>query len=114
MKISVRVKPNMKEEKVEKEGGIFTVYVKEPAKEGRANKAVVDLLSKYFKIPKSRIVILSGMKSKQKIIEIKDYMHDFTTLMKNRKGLLFSDTVMLNSFQHLIKSVLNLVLEQRP
>jgi uncharacterized protein (TIGR00251 family) len=73
MKISVRVKPNMKEEKVEKEGGVFTVCVKEPAKEGRANKAVVELLSEYFKVPKSRIVILSGMKSKQKIIEIKDY-----------------------------------------
>jgi uncharacterized protein (TIGR00251 family) len=72
MKISVRVKPNMKQEKVEKVDNVFTVNVKEPAKEGRANKAVVDLLSKYFKIPKSKIVILSGMKSKQKIIEIKD------------------------------------------
>jgi uncharacterized protein (TIGR00251 family) len=72
MKISVRVKPNMKEEKVEKVDNVFAVYVKEPAKEGRANKAVVELLSKYFKIPKSKIVILSGMKSKQKIIEIKD------------------------------------------
>jgi uncharacterized protein (TIGR00251 family) len=72
MKISVRVKPNMKEEKVEKVDKVFAVYVKEPAKEGRANKSVVELLSKYFKIPKSKIVILSGMKSKQKIIEIKD------------------------------------------
>ena len=72
MKISVRVKPNMKEEKVERVDDVFTVYVKEPAKEGKANRAVVELISKYFKIPKSKIVILSGMKSKQKIIEIKD------------------------------------------
>jgi len=72
MKISVRVKPNMKEEKVERVDDVFTVYVKEPAKEGKANRAVIELLSEYFKVPKSKIVILSGMKSKQKIIEIKD------------------------------------------
>jgi uncharacterized protein (TIGR00251 family) len=76
MKISVRVKPNMKEEKVEKKEGVFTLCVKEPAKEGRANKAVVDLLSKYFKVPKSRVVILSGMKSKQKIIEVKNFREE--------------------------------------
>jgi uncharacterized protein (TIGR00251 family) len=70
MKISLRVKPNMKEEKVEKVDDVFIVWVKEPAKEGRANRAVIELLSEYFKIPKSQIVILSGMKSKQKIIEI--------------------------------------------
>ncbi|MGB9715434.1 MAG: DUF167 domain-containing protein [Thermodesulfovibrionales bacterium] len=70
MKISVRVKPNMKEEKVEKAGDVFNVYVKEPAKEGKANKAVIELLSEYFNVPKSQIVIISGFKSKQKIIEI--------------------------------------------
>ncbi|MEW6162998.1 MAG: DUF167 domain-containing protein [Nitrospirota bacterium] len=72
MKISVRVKPNMKEEKVEKEGGIYKVYVKGPAKKGRANRAMVELLSEYFNVPKSQIVILRGMKSKEKILGIKD------------------------------------------
>ncbi|MBM4129266.1 MAG: DUF167 domain-containing protein [Nitrospira sp.] len=73
MKISVKVKPNMKEEKVEREGDVFTVSVKEPAKEGRANKAVIALLSEFFNVPKSRITILMGMRSKQKIVEIKDH-----------------------------------------
>ncbi|MDI6890678.1 MAG: DUF167 domain-containing protein [Thermodesulfovibrionales bacterium] len=72
MKISVRVKLNMKEEKVEKEGDIYKVYVKEPAKKGRANRAMVELLSEYFNVPKSQIVILRGMKSKEKILGIKD------------------------------------------
>lgn len=72
MKISIRVKPNMKEERVEREGDVFTVCVKDPAKEGRANRTVIELLSEYFQVPKSRISILAGMKSKQKIIEIKD------------------------------------------
>lgn len=70
MKISVRVKTNMKEEKIEKVGNIFNVSVKEPAKEGKANKAVIELLSEYFNVPKSQIFIISGAKSRQKIIEI--------------------------------------------
>jgi len=72
MKISVKVKPNMKGEKIEKEGNVYTVYVKEPAKENKANRAVIELLSGYFRVSKSRISILTGMKSKQKVIEIKE------------------------------------------
>ena len=71
MKISVRVKPNMNEERIEKEGGIYTVFVKEPARENKANRAVIELFSEYFKVPKSQVFILSGLRSKQKIIEIK-------------------------------------------
>ncbi len=71
MKISVIVKPNMNEERIEKEGGIYTVFVKEPARENKANRAVIELFSEYFKVPKSQVFILSGLRSKQKIIEIK-------------------------------------------
>lgn len=70
MKISVKVKPNSKIEKVEQADGFFLIYVKEPPQEDRANQAVINLLSKYFKVPKSRISILKGKKSRQKIIEI--------------------------------------------
>lgn len=70
MKISVRAKPNMKEEKIEKVGDVFNIYVKEPAKEGKANKAVIELVSEYFNVPKSKIVILRGVKSRYKTIEI--------------------------------------------
>ena len=70
MKISIRVKPNSKTEKIEKSGEFFTVYVKEPARENKANLAVINLLSEHFKVPKSQISIVSGLKSKQKIIEI--------------------------------------------
>ncbi len=73
MKISVRVKPNSREEKVEKNNGGFTVYVKEPAKENKANRALIDVLSEYFEVHRSGICILTGFKSKQKIIEIKGY-----------------------------------------
>ena len=70
MKISVKVKPNSKSEKIEKTGETYILYVKEPAQEDRANLAVINLLSEYFKLPKSRISILKGKKSRQKIVEI--------------------------------------------
>ncbi len=70
MKISVKVKPNSKTEKIEKTGDLLVIYVKEPPQENKANQAVINLLSDYFKVPKSQIFILKGTKSKQKIIEI--------------------------------------------
>ena len=39
---------------------------------GKANKVVIDLLSKYLKIPKSKIKISKGHTSNKKIIEILD------------------------------------------
>lgn len=71
MKIIVKIKPNSKEESVVKTGEEeFTLRVKAPAKEGKANKAVIDLLSGYFDIPKSRIIIIKGLASKTKVISI--------------------------------------------
>lgn len=71
MKITVIVKPNAKEEKVEKiDANSYKIFTKEPAKENKANIAVIELLSEYFHVPKSRISIIQGMKSRHKIIEI--------------------------------------------
>ena len=71
MRISIRVKPNSKEEFVEKTGeGEFTVRVKAPAREGRANEAVVRLLSGYFGVPGSRITIKLGASGKNKVVDI--------------------------------------------
>lgn len=71
MNISVKVKPNSKENKIEKvRGNEFILRVKQAAKEGRANEAAVKLLSEFFDIPKSRIAIISGHKSRDKIISV--------------------------------------------
>lgn len=72
MKISVRVKPNAREDSVEEAGqGVFIVRVKAPAREGKANAAVVKLLGAYFDVPKSSIVVRSGQGSRNKIVEIR-------------------------------------------
>jgi len=69
MKINVKAKPNSNENKVEKIDNFnFVVSVKDPPVQGRANRAIVKLLSEYFHTPNVRIV--SGHISRQKIIEV--------------------------------------------
>ena len=70
MKIQVKVKPNSKTEEVSREGDSFIVKVKEPPKEGRANRAVIKLLAQHFSVPQIQVKILSGFKSKNKVVEI--------------------------------------------
>ena len=72
MKISVRVRPNSSREEVTPEGDLFIVKVKEPPLEGRANRAVMKLLAEHFGVPTSRVTILTGLRSKDKVVEIAD------------------------------------------
>ena len=69
--VKVKVVPNSKKAKVEQtEGGVLRVNVDAPAKEGKANKRLVEILAKYFSKPKSSIRIVKGRTSKNKVIEI--------------------------------------------
>ena len=69
MIIHVRVKPQAKEDKIiqDKEG--LTVYLKAPAHEGKANRALIKLLSKYYK---KKCTLKSGAQAKTKLIQIPD------------------------------------------
>ena len=70
MKIQVKVKPNSKTEELSQERDSFIVKVKEPPKEGKANRAVIKLLAEHFGVPQSQVRILSGFRSKNKVIEV--------------------------------------------
>jgi len=71
MKIFVRVKTNTKKDYVErKDKNHFVVWVKAEPKEGKANKAVLHNLSKFFSIPKSYISFRSGLSSREKVFDI--------------------------------------------
>ena len=71
MRISIKVKPSAKENKVEETGkNQFLVKVKAPAKEGKANKEVIEVLAKHFKVPKSCVTIITGLKSNRNIVKI--------------------------------------------
>ena len=71
MKIFVKVKPGAKKEEIVKIDEIhYIVSVKEPPVNGRANVAIIKALAVYFNTSPSRVNILSGRTSKQKIVEI--------------------------------------------
>jgi len=70
MKIQVKVKPNSKTEELSQEGDSFIINVKEPPKEGKANQTVIKLLAEHFGVPQSQVRILSGFRSRNKVIEV--------------------------------------------
>ena len=70
MKIQVKVKPNSRAEEVSQEGDSFIVKVKEPPKEGKANQAVVKLLAEHFGVHQSQVRIFSGLRSRNKVVEV--------------------------------------------
>jgi hypothetical protein len=72
MRIKVKVKPGASKESLEIKDDIYIATLKAPPIEGRANEALIELLSEYFKKARSKIDIVSGHKSRIKIIEIKD------------------------------------------
>ena len=73
MRVSVRVRANAKEERVEELGeNSFVIRVKEKPVEDRANLAVAALLAGHFGVPKSRVSLLRGRRSKDKVFEVHD------------------------------------------
>ncbi len=73
MKIFVKVKPKSKKEEInEIDKNHFVIKIKEIPQGGKANLALVKILAKYFKIPLSKVKIISGLKSKNKVLEIED------------------------------------------
>jgi len=71
MKLSLRVKAGSRKESIEETGpDKLIVCVRAPAHEGKANQAVIEALSRHFLTAKSRISILKGKASKNKIVEI--------------------------------------------
>lgn len=71
MKIQIIAHPNSKKPRIEEDLlGTLHVYVNAPPLEGKANKAVIEALSEYFKVKKSCVLFISGAKSKSKTFEI--------------------------------------------
>jgi uncharacterized protein YggU (UPF0235/DUF167 family) len=71
MRIAVKVKPGAKTERVEKLGdNSFAVWVKTKPVEGKANAAAVEALAEYFGVSKSRVTLIKGAASRNKVFEI--------------------------------------------
>ena len=71
MRVSVTVIPNARRPRVESgPGGGLRVAVTAPAREGRANAAVIDLLAEHFGVAPSTVRIVRGATSRYKIVAL--------------------------------------------
>lgn len=71
MRINVKVKPSAGRNEVKKlDETHFEVRVTVPPEKGKANQKTVELLAKYFDVPKSHISLISGESFRQKVFEV--------------------------------------------
>ncbi len=71
MKKQIKSKPNSKKQQLITElDGSLTAYLKSSPINGKANEELIQLLANSFGIPKSKVVIKSGLSSRIKLVEI--------------------------------------------
>lgn len=68
--ITVRVSPNAKKNEIIKTTDGIKIKIASQPVDGKANKSVIEFLSKLFKVPKSNFEIVKGQSSKDKTILI--------------------------------------------
>jgi len=69
--LRIKVVPNAKQNKLVEEPGRLKVYLTAPAVEGKANKALIEFLAEHLRTRKSNISIIRGLKSREKVVEIR-------------------------------------------
>ena len=71
-RLQVRVQPKSSSEKVVLQNdGSYKVYTNKPALDGEANKQLILLIAEYFNVKRSQAIIVTGHKSRKKIVEIR-------------------------------------------
>ncbi len=75
MKVRTIIKPNSKKgplvvKKKDDNGEYLEIFVRVPAVEGKANDAVIKLLSEYYNIAKTHNILKKGQRSRFKEFEI--------------------------------------------
>ena len=71
MKLHIRVIPNARRtEFTGRREGELVLRLSAPAIEGKANKAAIEFLAEHFGLPRSRITLVAGEKSRHKVFEL--------------------------------------------
>lgn len=71
MKIWVKVQPGSSREEISDcSGNELKIYLKVSPVDGKANKDLIGILAKHFKVKKSGIRIVTGKQSRNKLVEI--------------------------------------------
>ncbi len=81
--LQLKISPNAsKNEIIKTEYGIKIKITAQPI-DGKANKALIEFLSKKFKVPKSYFEIIKGETSKEKTVLIRNITPEKTTLIND-------------------------------
>jgi len=71
MRIYIKVTPrSSKNEVIRISEGEYKVRITAPPVDGKANEALIEILSDYFKVAKSNITIVGGKSAKTKMVDI--------------------------------------------
>ena len=71
MRLKVRVVPrSAKNALMRREDGSYRARLNAPPVDGKANIALIDLVSEKFKVKRSAVKIVSGHRSRDKVIEV--------------------------------------------
>ena len=69
--IRVRAFPDARKEHIEEvESYILRIFVREPAKDNRANRKILDLVADFYTIPRNKLRMISGHHGMSKMIEV--------------------------------------------
>lgn len=66
--VNIKISPNSKNNEIINDGKNIKIKITAQPIDGKANKALIEFLSKKFKLPKSSIKIIKGETSKEKTI----------------------------------------------
>ena len=69
--IAVRVTPKASRNRITREDGVIRVYVTAVPEGGKATKEVIKLLARALGVPKSRLELLRGTTSRDKVFGVK-------------------------------------------
>lgn len=73
MKINIKVNPRSSKNEVQKlEDGTYKVKLTAAPVDGEANKKLIELLSKEFRVGKSSVKIVRGGTGRNKVVEIEN------------------------------------------
>ena len=67
---NLRILPNSSKNEIIKSEDMIKVKITAPPVDGKANKALIEFLSKTFKIPKTSFKIIKGETSKDKTLSV--------------------------------------------
>ena len=70
MRLQVKVFPKSSREELVEKDGVIKAYVKAAPDKGKANKAVVALVAKKYRVKKTDVSIVTGQTSRNKVVEV--------------------------------------------